>query len=120
MNELEFYKEFFRVTDKYEDYDSWFWRVDKQGNVKLMVNCSDFFDWGCADAEDITPENLHLLEQAYIDCDATTDDEYNVVYGNTLFAARARKMRPQKPCYKGWSPQLVELFNQCGPERTDA
>lgn len=120
MTELEFYKEFFRVSNLYQDYDSWFWRVDKEGNVKLLVNCNDFFYWGCADAEEITPENLHMLEQAYKDCEAAVDEKYNVVYGNALFAARVRKMRPQKPCYRDWSPQLKALFNECGPERTDA
>ena len=35
----------------------------------------------------------------------------------SLFACRMRKMRPQGACYKNIRPEVVALFDACGPDR---
>ncbi len=87
-----------------------FWRSDHEyAPITMFVNCNDLFYWGCADAEEITEENIGLLEEALV---------VDNTYGADLFCARSRKMRPQQPCYKGYSEEIKKLFDACGPERT--
>lgn len=115
MTTEEFLTEFFRVTGGYDDHASWFWRMD--GNrVKLFANCSDIFDWGCADGEEITPENIGQLRAAYADCKAV-EGYVGTCYGAELFCARVRQMRPQGAYYEGMSPAIAALFDACGPLR---
>jgi hypothetical protein len=75
---------------------------------KVFVICNDVFYWGTADLEEVTPENFHILEQSL------KDDEF---YGDILFCARVRKMRPQGAFYKSLDDNQKKLFNECGPER---
>src|SRR5882724_6872467 len=57
-----------RVLDVYAMFpndlsgDELIWRTDgKYSPVTFMILCSDFFDYGTADLEVITPENVYLL-----------------------------------------------------------
>lgn len=77
-----------------------------------MVNCSDLFAWACADCEEITPYNIGEWERALKDTAELGGERF---YGSQLFAARVRGQRPQKPCYKGWSPTLAGMFDACAP-----
>lgn len=86
---------------------SLFWQTEA-GDLKLYVNCNDVFWWGCADAEEITAENIALFETAMKDAG---DD------GGLLFCARARSLRPQGAIYKCISKENWHLFDECGPER---
>jgi hypothetical protein len=115
MTNEEFLTEFFRLTDEYELYDSWYWRVI-DGKVTLYANCGDVFDWGSADLEDITPENISVLEQSMKDL-YETECSANVVYAASLFCARVRKLRPQGAYYKYLKPPVIALFDACGPLR---
>lgn len=80
--------------------------------VSINVNVSDVFAWGGGDAEEITPERLPVLEQAWRDCRAVDADEWIV----ELYAARVRGMRPQGAAYPK-EPGIAALFDACGPER---
>lgn len=40
-------------------------------------------------------------------------------WGAKLFCCRLRKMRPQNAYYKHIPVELQELFNECGPARTN-
>lgn len=109
----------FRVTAKYDDYDGLWWLTDGEyAPVTMIVNCNDLFFWACSDAVPITAENIDEFEKAYED--AAKADEYGEDYAQILFCCRVRKMRPQTPYYKHIPGPLHELFNACGPERTDA
>lgn len=87
------------------------------------VNCSDTFVWGGADSEPITPENVELFEATVKEC--RTIGLHAWGFAETLFCARARKMRPMRLWYvrvllREPSPEndkLVELFNACRSER---
>jgi hypothetical protein len=80
--------------------------------ISIAVNVSDVFAWGCADAEDITPERLPILERAWRDCEAADGGEWIA----ELYAARVRGMRPQGASYPS-SAAVAALFDACGPER---
>ena len=79
----------------------------------LCVNCNDFFWWGTADAEGITAADLLDLKQAMKDC----NEEFEFKWGQLLWCARKRKMRPQGPYYSSIPKELWGLFNACGDER---
>ena len=93
------------------------------GDIHVLVNCSDTFWWGTADNEELTPQNIGEFEKACADlreqCPPGIDGGW--VYGDMLFCCRQRKMRPQNCIVKKLtSAKLTELLNACGPERTDA
>jgi hypothetical protein len=93
--------------------DIW-WRTDETyAPVVFLVGCNDLFFWACADAERLTPQNIDLLEQAYLDTEAV-GCRWN---GASLFCARVRKMRPQSACYPKDEPQMWPLYDACGPPR---
>ena len=107
------------VTAKHDDYDGLWWRTDGEyAPVTMLVNCNDLFYWACSDAETITDENIDAFEQAYKD--AAEAYKYGYCYAQLLFCCRVRGMRPQKPYYEHLPEELHDLFNACGPERTDA
>lgn len=94
-----------------------FWRTDDEyAPVTFMVKCSDLFDWGSADCETVTPENIEELERAFADAKAA-DPEGGAFYASLLFCARVCKMRPQGAYYKSFPGSLWPLFDACGPER---
>jgi hypothetical protein len=93
------------------------WRVDmtpgSNRDISLSALCSDFFAWATADAEEITVEDIPLLKSCLDDLRKADGATY---YLGELFAARKRKMRPQKPCYKGMEPSVAALFDACATE----
>jgi hypothetical protein len=94
-----------------DNYDTLLWRVD-DGQLNLYANVSDVFAWGCADAEEINPERLPVLEQAFADLKAIGDEMCTA----ELYVARIRRQRPQGAAY----PEVAKtqaLFDACGPER---
>lgn len=83
-------------------------KTDEGEKVILGVNCNDVFYWACADAEDITVEELG---------DLTACLKLSPKYGIMLWCCRKRKMRPQSPWYERFSDNEKKLFDACGPER---
>lgn len=107
--------EIFSLTHA-DTYDELFWRVD-DGHLRLYVNVSDVFDWGGADAEEITPESLTVLERAFADLRPLGA----TCLTPTLYAARQRQHRPQGAAYPGptdpsWR-ETSALLDGCGPAR---
>lgn len=86
----------------------------------FRIGCNDFFHWGCADSETITPENFPRLKalwaEAELDDDIRLTKDRAIVWKPLLFVARERRMRPQGCAYptaKHWIAQ----FDACGPKR---
>jgi hypothetical protein len=102
-------------TDNHEDI---WWRTDGEyGPVTFWVKCSDLFWWGTADLEELTPENVGLLEQSYRDAKAAAPGDCTAEgYGSLLFCCRVRGLRPQGCCYPE-NRALWPLIDACGPER---
>lgn len=109
-----------------------FFSGGKSQATKVYVNCNDLFEWACADAEEVTPENVGALEQAAADVTPLFDkwwgyprgapeaDRPPLVmkdYAAALFACRVRGQRPQGPCYQSYPPELAALFDAAGPPR---
>ncbi len=98
------------------------WRTDDPAYdpVTFLVNCNDFFYWGCSDCEALTPDNLHIMEECIKDISACyTGDHKTPDYDDapSLFCARVRKLRPQGACYKYIAKEYWHLFDACGPVR---
>jgi hypothetical protein len=90
----------------------------EDGQLSVAADCSDCFCWGCADAEEITPENVELYRQTLEECEQLKCVKgYASVFSDELFAARVRKMRPQGASYHLYPPEMWPLFDACGPER---
>lgn len=101
---------------QFEHCDNLFWRVGSYENpndniIHFYINCNDLFYWACSDLEEITEENIELLEK--------TLKELDTHHACDLFCCRSRKMRPQKPMYQHFNIEEVKLFNACGEERND-
>jgi hypothetical protein len=105
-----------------DDYESLMWRVDmREGmgrDMRLYAQCSDVFSWATADAEEITAADVPLLESCLTDLGKAGAAYYLA----ELFAARKRKLRPQKPFYKDMPEDVAALFDACctEEERADA
>ena len=104
-----------RVAEQYEIWSELLWRVSADGAVRFYIGCSDLFTWGSADAEEITMENLPLLEPAIIDALAA-DSVGGEIYGTSLFCCRSSKCRPQKSvaAHIAKFPRLLVLFKAVG------
>lgn len=94
--------------------DELLWHVDGD-TVTFTILCNDFFYWGCADGERVTPDNLPALRQAFADTAAAT--RHGDCWAGPLFCARQRGMRPQGAQYKHIDTDLWPLFDACGPAR---
>lgn len=86
---------------------------DNDGSLGLRANCNDFFWWGVSDSEDVAEADVEPLHQALRDTSAAGSPSLAM----DLLVARKRGMRPQRPCYEDWSPEIAALFDACGPER---
>jgi hypothetical protein len=104
-----------RVASEYDLFGDLFWHMRGQSApVAFCINCNDLFEWACADAEEVTPENIAELEKACAECLAAGDK--GCIYGGSLFCCRVRKMRPQGAAYPR-NAAVWPLFDACGPER---
>lgn len=106
----------FNGFDGLSNDDVW-WRTDDEyAPITLLVNCNDLFFWGCSDCEEVTPENISILEQAVKDVEAITGSQR---HADQVFCCRVRGMRPQGACYdERYFPKPIwPLFDAAGPER---
>lgn len=124
---------FFRMTDDADVHDGFWWRANgpEYEPFKILVNCNDLFWWACADCEEVTPDNLDVLERSFADIkpfcermreswrDGTSKETPTVMMSEALllFCARARGMRPQGAFYDQWPPEVAALFDAAGPAR---
>jgi hypothetical protein len=92
----------------------WMPSADKSDLIPC-ADCGDVFYWGCADHEEVTQENFADLQRACADADAAGSS----ADAGGLFAARIRGMRPQGAVYRTITPAMGELYDACGPVRTD-
>lgn len=103
-----------RLAAKYELSELFDWDAEEDGTISFYINVNDRFAWACADAEDITAEDLPELERAILDCQAA--DSCAAAYGPFLFVCRKRQMRPQGAAYPRCQ-EVWPLFDAAGPER---
>jgi hypothetical protein len=113
-----------RLTEEYDVTSLLHFYVNGNGKLEVSANCSDTFIWGCADSEEITPENFDLYKRTLEECNALGwgpnpkgQECYAVNASDELFAARVRGMRPQGASYELYPINMHKLFDACGPER---
>ncbi len=95
-----------------ELFEGLMWRTADDGGIKLFAQCNDVFAWATADCEEITDDDVPVLQQALRDLQVTKEEYYLP----ELFVARKRHLRPQKPFYKGMTPATAALFDACCTE----
>jgi len=98
--------------------DALWWRTEADGTVRLFALCSDFFHWATADCEEITPDDVDLVERCLADLTAI-DETWALGF---LYAARKRHMRPLPALLNDEAehpPPLRDLFLACGLERPE-
>lgn len=100
----DFVFELLQITAKHDAHSEVFWTED----LKFSIICNDFFWWGCSDAEEITYEDLALLDECL---------GKDFVWGPLLYCAKRRGMRPQGAFYGDIPDKLKPEFDACGPER---
>lgn len=131
MSDMDLIERVLRVT-AFEYCDDIWWRLGENEMVngkmtlvradelRVLAKCSDFFDYACADCEEITAENIALFESTYREC-KDLFGEYNATYAVELFVARVRNRQPMQSVMDGFrenSPRLAELFEPLGPNST--
>lgn len=119
MKDMDFVRRVLAAFDGFNgaDPDDLFWRVDSQyAPVTFFARCNDLFDWGTADLQEITPENIEEMERATTECRAL-DPVHGVLVATTLFCCRVVGSRPQGACYDSIDPKFWPLLDNCGPER---
>ncbi len=104
------------------DYtDMIWWRINEYGiqddKVHVFVNCNDFFHWACSDLEEITLDNIDLLESTIQECEEILGGKYRASDAFLLWCCRVREMRPQGAYYAHLDEELWDLFDAAGPER---
>lgn len=125
---MEFLHRLFHIWSEYDCMDEFWCRKTQSRDAQIhescnyydhtsfYVNCNDTFEWACSEGEEVTPENIQILEEAMKDCDAVLSHG-GYIYGTMLFAARVRKCRPQNAVYPQSQPGVCVLLDQAGPER---
>lgn len=124
--DLEFVLRVARVFDSFcgPSADGIWWRTDapKYHPITIFVTCNDFFFWACSDMEEVTPENVSVLEACVRDMRALKivdekEREADWADAGLLFCARVRGMRPQGAYYAHIDKHWWPLFDACGPVR---
>lgn len=113
------------AADRGEVHSSLWWRTDvPYAPVEFSVTCSDEFYNASADAEDLTPDNINVFEQAITDTlEATKGGVFRnrgcAAYAPMLFCARVRKMRPLPGAYPDGPDhaKVRDMLDACGSER---
>lgn len=83
-------------------------------DLNFYLDVSDFFAWGFSDVEEVTYQNLPVLEEAIEDVKKTGAGIY---HAPLLFAARVRECRPQGAYYKYLDRKTWTMFDEVGPTR---
>jgi hypothetical protein len=120
------------MLDDADCHDGFWWRANEPQYepFKILINCNDLFYWACADCEEVTPENLDVLEGALRDIRVFYERWYrhkgdkaneppfvSMSDALLLFCCRVRNMRPQGAWYDAFPPGVDALFDAAGPER---
>lgn len=111
---MSFQDDILRLIVREDIFGSVIWNERANGELKFSVLCNDTFWWATADCEEVNKETLSELQRAL-------DDTHEICgysdWGDVLYCARRRKMRPQGAIYKHMPSKIKHLFDACGPER---
>lgn len=104
-----------RVLKIFQDIDKTdqlFWNTSgPYAPLTFFAMCSDTFAWAAADAEAITPNNLHVLERSITDVQAVGN--VSLYWAVILFCARVRGQQPMERVKL--PTELQFMFSAVGP-----
>ena len=86
-----------------------YWPEDAQKMISFGVNCSDTFGYACADAEELTFNELESLYQHVIK---------DKIWGSTVWCIKKRKRKPILEIHNKllsnpiWKDEVTKLFNE--------
>ena len=87
----------------------------KDEPIKFMFDCSDTFDWGSADGEEITLERMPILRQAVQDVNEIIGvDQTKAWIVTIIYCGRIRRKRPIKQFYAEEWREFWPLFDSLG------
>lgn len=114
---LAFFMRVMKIFDDIDEKDMLWWNTSgTYAPLQFSVMCSDTFDWATADSENLTPENIGLLEQSIADVKPLGYDMgEGIHWGLVLFCARVRGRRPMRQMRI--PENLQAFFNEAGPPR---
>lgn len=94
----------------------------KDEPIKFMFNCSDTFQLGSADGEEITLERMPVLRQAVHDVNEITGaDQTKAWIVTVIYCGRIRGQRPIKQFYTQEYQEFWPLFDSLGePQETSS
>lgn len=103
----------------YHHHGLWWRRIGDDTELRVYVNCSDFFFWGCSDVEELHDDNVETYLGALADARAVTEavtPGWDRNEGTLLFCARTRNHRPQGAYYPALHSATWPLFDAAGPD----
>lgn len=121
MDRAQFYDAY--SGTKLNDYGSGLiWRTQPRDDrpddpIRFYALCNTFFYWATADMEEITPNDLDLLEECLHDLRKACPDDGGV-WLTELYVCRKRKLRPLQGWFSPMTDAIRALFLASGPERT--
>lgn len=117
MNDPKFIEDVLKIFSDADLCDDLYWTFNKSGKITFYVTCNDLFEYGCADCEEITPDNFPLLKRSFSDA-VNTGSKYR---GSTLFACRSRGWRPMNSILELYKkdPEYLALLEECGASLVD-
>lgn len=107
---------------KFMKYNTKTRQFDKLDKVRTFISCdcSDFFEYATADSEDLTPENVHLYQEAYEQVMAVAPKDWELhrsaIRVARLFSMKARQLPLSEQRLSRWKEPLVDLFAQVSAE----
>ena len=111
-NKIEFVLKVMRTINHYDLHDQVSWHFgsnDEDVYPTFFVICNDTFAYACADAEEITEENLELLVES---CEDVLKVDTISYYGPYLFAAIIRNQMPLDGFFPHIYQGIKELFEK--------
>lgn len=111
----KFLVRFFKITALYNEFRCWHWSF-QDDIINIYIADQGMFcptPSNYIAAEQVTPENIDILEQAFIDC-AESGEDWDISWAPALFIGRVRKMSPYPHYYRNMTEHTIKLFQQCG------
>lgn len=108
------------TAGRYERHGLWWRKVGDDPALRMFVECSDFFAWGCSDVEALEDTTVPVFIESLADAEAATTQVtpgWDGPEGALLFCARNRQMRPQGAYYPYLHSATWPLFDAAGPAR---
>jgi len=107
---------------RFSAYDATTQQFKQLDKVKTFISCdcSDFFEYATADAENITSENVHFYQESYKQVMEVAPRDWELhrsaIRVARLFSMKSRQEPLSEQRLNRWKEPLVDLFSQVSAE----